>query len=68
LPAENLGGHPFVGFDHNLIVDVHDDGTVAERPHGVSEDITADGLDAVMDNERPFVPQNSKPMEVAAIF
>ena len=41
LLAENLGGHPFVGFNHKLIVDVHDDGTMPERLHGVSKDIAA---------------------------
>jgi len=41
LLAENLSGHPRIGFDYDFIVDVHHDGAMAKRLHGVSKDIAA---------------------------
>ena len=38
--TDGLQGHPAVGFNDHLVVDMHDDGTAAKGLHGVTKDIS----------------------------
>ena len=44
LLAERIKGHTRIGFDDQLVVDMHDDGAAAQRLHGIAENVTGGRL------------------------
>ena len=42
--TDSIQGHAVIRFDDHFIMDMHNDGAVAERSHGVEENITRGGL------------------------
>ena len=48
LPTDGVQGYVHTALDDQLIVDMADDKTVGQRPHGVHENIPGDGLDDVL--------------------
>ena len=56
--ADDIQGHARVGLDDQLVVDMHHDGAVPQRPHGIAEDIAGSRLHDVLHEFRPVGVQS----------